>query len=153
MNRFIFRLQNVLRLREIKEDEKKREFGAAMRDLHHEEKKLEQLGDTLQNHENNMVKRGQGKVTARELQNNFYYARSLDEKIENQTGNVKKHEEIVDDKREELAEKTKEKKILERLKERRREEHDQAVQKEEQALIDDITSVRHKWNNESPPDR
>ncbi|MFC1573913.1 flagellar export protein FliJ [Candidatus Latescibacterota bacterium] len=148
MNRFIFRLQSVLRLREIKEDEKKREFGSAMQKLHHEEKELEHLDTSLQGHEKNMEQQGKGTVTIAQLTNNFNYARSLDGKIDNQTKKVKEEEKVVDGKREELVQSTKQKKILERLKERKREEHDKAVLSEEQDLIDDIASVRSKWNND-----
>ena len=148
MNRFIFRLQSVLRLREIKEDEKKREFGSAMQKLHHEEKELEHLGSSLQNHENSMEEQGKGAVTTAQLTNNYNYARSLDGKIDNQTKKVKEEEKVVDGKREELVQSTKQKKILERLKERKREDHEKAVLSEEQDLIDDITSVRSKWDND-----
>ncbi len=148
MNRFIFRLQSVLRLREIKEDEKKREFGTAMQKLHHEENKLEHLDSSLQSHENNMGEQGKGTVTTAQLTNNFNYARSLDGKIDNQKKKVIEEETVVEGKREELVQSTKQKKILERLKERKREYHEKAVVKEEQDLIDDIASVRAKWNND-----
>lgn len=148
MNRFIFRLQSVLRLREIKEDEKKREFGSAMQKLHREEKELEHLDTSLQGHEKNMEVQGKGIVTIAQLTNSFNYARSLDGKIDNQTKKVKEEEKVVDGKREELVQSTKQKKILERLKERKREDHEKAVLSEEQDLIDDITSVRSKWDND-----
>ena len=148
MNRFIFRLQSVLRLREIKEDEKKREFGDSIQKLQQEENELEQMDRSLQNHENNMEEKGKGVITTAQLTSGFNYARSLDEKIDNQKKKVKEEESAVDGKREELVQSTKQKKKLERLKERKREEHEKAVLSEEQDLIDDIASVRSKWNND-----
>lgn len=146
MNRFRFRLESVLRVREIEEDKKKREFGAAMQNLHREEQELGRLGTTLLDHERTMESRAKGRVSARDLRNNFNYARALDGKILFQKKRVKDKKKIVDSKRSELAESTKRKRILERLKERFREEYEKEAAKEEQSTIDDITSVRYTWS-------
>ena len=143
MNRFIFRLANLLRLRGVEEDKKKQELGSAMGHFVNEENKLKELGGTLSEQEKLMEERGQGSVSTRELQNNFYYTRSLDGRIEEQQKNVKKSEDAVNMKRTELAEASKHKKILERLKDRDREEHNHAADKEEQANIDEMTSQRN----------
>ncbi len=144
MNRFRFRLENVLRLRGIDEEKKKRKFGTAMRNLNREEKELGKMGNSLNGHEEFMEECCQGNVSAKELQNNFNYARALDDRIDDQQNNVDEKKEIVEDKRAELVESTKRKKVLERLKERYREDHKQAAIKEEQNLIDELTSMRHK---------
>ena len=143
MNRFVFRLANLLRLRGVEEDKKKQELGSAMGHFVNEENKLKKLGGTLSEHEKLMEAKGLGTVSARELQNNFNYKRSLDGKIEDQQKNVKKSEDTVNEKRAELAEASKHKKILERLKDRDREEHNHAVGMEEQANIDEMTSQRN----------
>lgn len=143
MNRFVFRLANLLRLRGVEEDKKKREFGTAMRHFVNEENKLKELGGTLSEHEKLIEKRGLGTVTTRELENNFNYTRDLDGRIEKQQNNVKKSEDAVSIKRSELAEASKHKKILERLKDRDREEHKRATGLEEQANIDEMTSQRN----------
>ncbi len=59
---------------------------------------------------------------------------------------MREKKKVVDSKRSELAESTKRKRILERLKEQYREEHERAAAKEEQSTIDDITSVRYNWS-------
>ena len=144
MNRFRFRLANVLRLREVDEDKKKREFGAAMGKLGLEKNKLDDLHDSLDDHEKNMENKGKGSVSARQLRNHFNYARSLDTKIEEQQKHVNAVSDVVESKRSELAESSKKKKILEKLKDRDREEHDRAAEKEEQALIDELTTQRYQ---------
>jgi flagellar protein FliJ len=146
VNRFRFRLESVLRVREIEEDIKKREFGVVMRRLHREEQELGKLSTSLQDHEQYMESHTEGRVCVRDLQNNFNYARALDGKILFQKKRVKEKKKIVDHKRSELAESTKRKRILERLKERYREEHEREVVKEEQSIVDDITSVRYNWS-------
>ena len=59
---------------------------------------------------------------------------------------MKKAEELVGEKRSELTEATKKKRILERLKENKLEEYNQSVTKEEQALIDEFATQR--YNNQ-----
>ena len=143
MNRFRFRLANLFRLRGVEEDKKKREFGIALGHLGREENKLKKMDGTLSEHEKHVEEHGQGAVSARELQNNFNYARSLDGRIEEQQKNVKKAEESMISRRADLAEASKHKKILERLKDRDREEYNHAVAKEEQAIIDELTTQRY----------
>jgi len=143
MNRFVFRLTNLLRLRGVEEDKKKRELGSAMGHFVNEQNKLKELGGTLSEHEKLMKEKGLGTVSARELQNNFNYTRSLDGRIEEQQKNVKISEDAVTAKRTELTEASKHKKILERLKDRDREEHNHAAGLEEQANIDEMTSQRN----------
>ncbi|MFC1606771.1 flagellar export protein FliJ [Candidatus Latescibacterota bacterium] len=145
MNRFRFRLENVLRYRGILEEEKKRVFGEAMRKLQHEEHKLNQLGTDLEDHEHLMTETSKGSISAHKLRNNYFYARSLDGKIRIQKKRIQDEEKVVDSKRSDLIESTKRKKIIERLKERHREVHKQAQEKEEQGIVDELTSVRFKW--------
>ena len=90
MNRFVFRLANLLRLRGVEEDKKKRELGSAMGHFVNEENKLNELGGTLSEHEKLMEEQGLGAVSAKELQNNFNYKRNLDGRIEEQQKIVKK---------------------------------------------------------------
>ncbi len=143
MNRFVFRLANLLRLRGVEEDRKKQELGSAMGHFVNEENKLKELDGTLSEHEKLMKEKGAGTVSARELQNNFNYTRSLDGRIDEQQKNVKKSEDAVNVKRAELAEASKHKKILERLKDRDREEHNRAAGMEEQASIDEMATQRN----------
>ena len=90
-----------------------------------------------------MKEKGAGTVSARELQNNFNYTRSLDGRIDEQQKNVKKSEDAVNVKRAELAEASKHKKIVERLKDRDMEEHNRAAGMEEQANIDEMATKRN----------
>ena len=74
--------------------------------------------------------------------------RILDGRILSQKKRVRDKQKAVDGKRSELAESTKRKRVLERLKEQYREEYDYEFAKEEQTIIDDITSVRYKWSSQ-----
>ncbi len=145
MNRFRFRLRSVLRFREIIEENKKRVFGIALDHLKHEETRYDLIANQINGQEKFMEQKGEGKVSSRDLRNNFNYVRHLDRNKESLEKQVEKAKENLESKRTELVEATKRKKILERLKERDREDHNKAVRKEEQAIIDDI-STQH-FNN------
>ena len=140
MNRFRFRLQGVLRYREAQEESKKREFGATIGHLKHEEAHYSKIVNDIDKHDDLREKSGKGKILAINLIRNFYYSRSLERKKSDQSKAVETAQEAVDEKRVELVETTKKKKTLERLRERRLEEHNKEVIKEEQALIDEIAT-------------
>ena len=142
MNRFRFRLESVLRFRRAKEDEKKREFGTTIGHLKHEQDQYHRIVDASHSHDRRIEKSGTGKVSVRNLINNFFYARHLDKRKAEQEKVVQNAQRVVDNKRAELVEATKKKKVLERLKERKLEEHNKAVLKEEQTLIDEAASQR-----------
>ena len=140
MNRFRFRLQSVLRFRDAQEESKKREFGATLGHLKHEEARYNNIVNDIDRHDDLREKSGKGKILTRNLISNFYYSRFLERKKSDQLKTIEKAQEAVDEKRAELVEATKKKKTLERLKERRLEEYNKEVIKEEQALIDESAS-------------
>ncbi len=146
MNRFRFRLESLLRFRAAKEEEKKREFGVVLGHLKHEEAQYNAIVNNIDQHNRFMDESGQGKISVRTLMRNFFYARSLEKNKSKQKKAVKKAEELAGEKRSELTEATKKKRILERLKENKLEEYNQAVIKEEQALIDEFATQR--YNNQ-----
>ncbi len=146
MNRFRFRLESLLRFRAAKEEEKKREFGVVLGHLKHEEAQYNAIVNNIDQHNRFMEESGQGKISVRTLTRNFFYARSLEKSKSEQKKAVKKAEELAGEKRSELTEATKKKRILERLKENKLEEYNQAVIKEEQALIDEFATQR--YNNQ-----
>lgn len=148
MNRFRFRFRSVLRYREIIEENKKKDFGVALKHLTHEESNLARIDTAITQHAELMEKSGQGSVSAHDLQNKFNYARQLDKKKNSQKTLIEKVEIVLESKRTALVEATKKKKIFERLKERDRVAYDEATRKEEQALSDDLTSMRFKKNTD-----
>lgn len=145
MNRFRFRLESVLKVREAKEDAKKREFGVKMGHLHREEGRMNELEDQSEHHDKSRMEKGVGRITVHGLIHDFFYARHLEKKQEDQQVLVDKAREDMEGKRSELVEASKEKKVLERLKEKKHEEWNKAAVKEEQDLIDEIASQRFAY--------
>jgi len=143
LNRFRFRLESLLRFRAAKEEEKKREFGVVLGHLKHEDERYNNIINNIDQHDRFMEESGQGKTSVRTLIYNFFFARSLEKRKSEQKKVVKKAEKLAGEKRSELTEATKKKRILERLKENKLEEYNQAVIKEEQALIDEFATQRY----------
>ena len=79
--------------------------------------------------------------------NNFYYARHIDSSKIAQESVVEAAQAVTDEKLAELVEATKKKKVLDRLKDRKLEEHTKAELKEEQDYIDDIAVQRFNRGN------
>ena len=144
MNIFRFRFESVLRYRKIIEENKNRDFGIALSHLKHEETNLEGIKNSISYHEELIEKSASGMISAHDLENKLNYAHLLDDKRESQEKQVKKAEDEVELKRTELANAAKKKKIFERLKEHDHEDYNDELRKEEQALIDELTSQRKK---------
>lgn len=147
MNRFRFKLKSVLRHREILEEEKKREFGVALNHMKHEENHYKEIENTIDSHEKLMEKSSFGRLSVRDILNKFNYARHLDSKRGSQKNLLQKAREALETQRVKLMEAMKRKKTLERLKERDRQTYNDTVRKEEQALIDELTSLNSNKQN------
>ncbi len=147
MNRFKFRFASVLRYREIIEDGKRRDFGVAMSHLQHQENTLRGIDASISGHEKETAEQSKGTVSVRELQNRYNYARKLDQDRERQEEEIARAQEEVEKRRVDLVDATKQKKIFEKLEERDRERHDRDSRKEEQTLIDELTTQRFARND------
>jgi flagellar FliJ protein len=147
LNRFRFNLESVLKFRKTKEDEKKREFGHTLGKLKNEERKLDDIIDSGKRHDEHIEKTAKGKLTIRNLINNFYYSRHIEAAQEAQKDVVNAAQAVTEEKRAELVDATKKRKVLDRLKERRFEEHTKAELKEEQGIIDDIAGQQFNRKN------
>lgn len=143
MKKFKFRLQRVLDAKQSVEDQRKRELGVAQQVLAAEEKTLAQLHAELEEVRKAERKLMQGGVKAGELMVQHRWKRELGVKLESQAKKVRKASEEIEVARERLVEASKDKKVLEKLKEKRLEEHNKEVQNQQQNLLDDIGARRN----------
>jgi len=146
MSKFNFKLQSVLDLKIQMEDNKKNEFGSAVKKLENEKKLLENI--KLEKEENinafsNELKNKAKVWTLRQING---YISLLEQKIEVQKENVNKASVIVDKKREELLEAVKERKIMDKLRDKEYDLFLKEQLKEEQKIIDEIISFKHSTN-------
>lgn len=143
MAKFSFRLQPVLNLKNQQEDNLKNELGKALRRLDNEKHKLAQLKSSLIDLEaqfNEKVK----KSDVYKLVKFNEYLSLITSKIKLQKEKVNCAALNVDKVREELVKAVKERKILDKLKEKKKEEYFQEQKWFEQKTNDEIVSYNRK---------
>lgn len=131
-----FRLQKVLEVRELIEKERQKELSVSLRKLKSEEEKLLQLEEKKMRAVQGMSKLE--KVDVNQFASHHSYLTSLRNAIADKQRDVRALAKEVEKKRLALMEATKNRKALENLKSRQQKQHELALTKKEQALIDDV---------------
>lgn len=139
MARFVFRLESVLAYRRRIENQRQRDLAVALGRLREAEKRRDDLiaGRTalrarLRDHHREM--------DAFQLRAAYAHCDYLDREITSQEGKVAAAGTAAEAERLKLVAATKDKKVLEILKSRRREAFDTAAAAAEQSLLDDINA-------------
>lgn len=136
-------MESLLNLKLSLENKKKEELGHAITLLKLEKDKLFQL----ENKRNNVIdlykKGSKDKIFVLELKNYNNYLLFIKKTIEEQLLIIKKAEINVEQKREEFINATKERKILDKLKEKHYENYLYEVKQEEQKIVDEIVSYNY----------
>ena len=143
MAKFIFRFASNLRVKERIEELKKLEYGKAITQLELEKQKKQAMIIERENTIESFRESVSAGITPHELQNHNNYLGVLKDRIIRQTAVIKKAEEYVEEKRLELVEAMKERKIMEKLKEKDRELFIKEEQLKEQKIQDEIVSYRY----------
>ena len=137
-----FKLQNILKLRESIEKNKKNEFGAATQRFETEKLKLEQLNAEMYNMCCEIDKSSSEGTSAGEMVLLQQYKEYYKHSISNQTVKVKMSEEYLESCRLELVKAVQDKKMLEKLKEMDYQKFVYFEQKTEEKLVDDLVSFK-----------
>jgi flagellar FliJ protein len=146
MAKFVFKLQSVLNLRKQKEDSIKNELANAMKKLEAEKRKLSELETMLEDTVREFNEKTK-KTTVHKLIEFNEYLSLLNSRIKEQKENVNNAVQYVDKVREELVKAVKERKILEKLRERQFEEFLLEQKKLEQKTNDEIVSYNYNENS------
>ncbi len=146
MASFSFRLQPVLNIRIQTEDNLKNELGKAIQLLEAEKRKHSELESELDGLVNEFNKKTK-KTTVRKLIEVKEYLSLLDSKIKRQKENVNSAMLNVDKIREELVKAVKDRKILEKLRDRKYEEYLLEQKRLEQKTNDEIVSYNRNERN------
>jgi len=137
--KFMYSMQRILDMRERKEDQLKAELAGSIRTRDLEVAALNTL----------VEKRGKGQKALEgylsrgevaEVQNTNLFLQNLASKVDNQNRTVTKSNLKVEDVRKKLTIASKEKKIIEKHKEKKNEEWKEDVKKHENKQMDDIAS-------------
>ncbi len=142
MKKFKFRLQRVIDVRKTKENECQRELSLSKEELKRHEEELEQEMAESSESEKKLRKALKQKINAGGLAALHDYTTWTNKKVQLQSDRTEVQRLEVNLKRKTLIQASKEKKVLERLKEKRFAEHQDQQKKEDQAFMDELGSRR-----------
>lgn len=143
MAKFIFNMQGLLNIKEKLEEQTKTEYGKALAKLEQEKSILLNLKNKKQENILSFRESINKGVKLNYIDNINKYISFIDKKIEEQMQNINKVKEIVEEKRLALLEAMKERKVLETLKEKEKENYFKEELKNEQKIIDEIVSYKY----------
>jgi flagellar FliJ protein len=141
MKQFEFRLEKVMETTRAREELQKRELGLALGDLARNEALLSSMLERLEEEITKFAGRKvQGSIKVSTLAQHASYTDNLLNEINTQRRDIENLARLVEEHREKLLEITKDKKILERLKEKRFEEYRRKLRQVEQKFMDEISA-------------
>lgn len=142
MGKFTFRFDTILTTKEKIEDDRKNKLGISMQKLASEQNQLEKLSHKKNNLINNLEESLQKTVEVSELRNLSYNLDMIQDIIDKQTQVVEQLELETENRRKDLIEASKQKKVFEKLKEKDYEEYKYNQLKKEYALTDQIVCYK-----------
>ncbi|MCI8804308.1 MAG: flagellar export protein FliJ [Clostridiales bacterium] len=142
---FKFRMESFLGVKEKIEEQKKLDYGKALKKLDEEQKLLELFINKKMSIILAMRNSINSGIKSAELRRYNEYISYIKNKIEEQEIVVKNAEDFAEDKRVELVEAMKERKMLDVLKENDKAEYNKEQLLKEQKIVDEIVS--YQYNN------
>lgn len=143
---FKYQFETILNLKMRMEDMKKGELKLALDRLEKEKEKLIELNKDKEIQYEVVKEKQKNKFTAEDLKLFNNYIDALNKKINYQETMVAKEEKKVNKVREELIKASKEKRMFEKLKEKKLEEYMQEYYAGEQQVVDNIVSFKYNGN-------
>jgi len=141
--KYSFSLESVLNYRNIIENQKERAFSAALYDYQLEQKRLTELKESYVS----AMKKFQELEQVTFSSGNYFeflnYIKRIEKKIANQKIRIATAHEILENKRNELIKATRDRKVLERLKDIGKENYLKEMDRLEQIFLDEIAVIRH----------
>lgn len=147
MAKFVFRMEQLLKLKQQLENSKKGELAAAIKTVEKEKEKLKMLETQKIGYIDDIKKSMLKGISVYRLREFSNFIGSFEVKINNQKKIVNDAKVVADNIREQLIEITKQKKMLETLKQKKYEEFKIAEQRKEELAAGEIASykyIKHK---------
>ena len=138
MNRFRFRFDTILRLRKLRKELQQKVFATQQEKLINEQHKLNDIEKQQRNLIQKTLKRLSGYLDLESLKTSVNYSKKLKGDKEHQHEVVIGEEKHLEDKRKELVEAAKQRRIMERLYESDFREYMKHLDYEEVLFLDDI---------------
>lgn len=146
MARFDFRFQHILNIRKHKENVLQEDLSQLKRSFQHEESVLWGMEDKTRECLLKLKELQTEIISIKEIIDYQNYLGSLNNDITAQKIRLESLSKEVDDVLSELVHASQERKMLEKLKERKWKEWESDVNKEEQEFMDEIASTGHERN-------
>lgn len=142
MRKFVFRLESIRRLRAGVEREKRREFAAAAAAYNRERHELVRLEREAEEKRGALRKELDGPCRLEKLRNMENYLLRLQETVVAQRQRTEEAWHFMEVKRRELVEASRERKVMDKLRERQLEEYLYELAREEQSFLDEVAGGR-----------
>lgn len=143
MAKFIFKMENILSVKEKMENQAKAEYGMEIVKLQEEEEKKKMLENKQENYEEQLRQKLFSKLELQSIRRLESAIESIKELIIEQIKVIQKQEMVVAKAREKLDEAIKDRKTYEKLKEKAFEEFRLELNAKEQKEVDELVSFRH----------
>ena len=144
MGKFKFKLQAVLNLKKQVEDNKKNELGKAVQELERQKNILKEIELEREEYITDMNNKSISGVSVGKLKEYGLYISLLNKRMDKQKNNIKIAQKSVDMHREQLIIAIQERKMMEKFREKKFEEHVKEQLKQEQKVIDEIASFNYE---------
>ena len=148
MAKFVYRMQNILELKEKIEEQEKMAFSLANMKLQEEQQRLADLIVRRQGYEAELAELTQGKLNIREIKRCKEAINAMRSKIRDQMMEVAKAQKAVDAARARLDEVMKDRKTHEKLREKAFEEFKKELLAEESKETDQLISFTYQNKTE-----
>jgi flagellar FliJ protein len=141
MKKFKFRLESVLNYREQIEDQKRIAMAKVQRVIVDEERKLTEAHRALEEAREEIRRSRTGEIDVAASRRQMTYVSGLKERVSDVLKGLRKLEQELNRKREELVQARKDHKVLEMLKRRRLVEYVKDAEHADQAQTDDLVNT------------
>ena len=145
MKKFKFSLETVLNYRKKLEQSCKEELSHLEVKYRKEEEILGGICARLDLRLHEFARKQRQGCTSEEINRYYRYIQDLDRRIVAQREVLEGVNRALDQKREELMELAKARKVVERLRQRKEEEHRKEVLREEGKILDEISTNKYMW--------
>lgn len=146
---FRFRMQSMLNLRQQVEEQTKNRMAVAMNRLQMEKDKLMLFKEEKRTVTEELNREASSGITVSNIRRFNAYIGHLNEKVDRQNAVVKQHIRNADKIREELIKAMQDRKVLEKLRERKYEEFGKELLRMEQRAVDELISYKNSISSKT----
>lgn len=148
MRRMHFRFQRILELKEGVEEARKAALGESVAALEHERQQLAGMQQLRLDNGAASEQRAQIAGDASLMRLGFDYGQRLERELLEQQKRIRQAQTVVDERRSELIESTKERRVFEVLKDRVAREYQRELRRQERILLDEAGKQIHLRRDE-----